>query len=72
MAYQMKHLGISKFIHLSEKYNLPRPIIIQNVYNLLNRVFDIASSEFLMHEKFSISSIFSLSRREINWKISKI
>ncbi len=63
--------GISKFIHLSEKYNLPRPIIIQNVYNLLNRVFDIASSEFLMHENFQLAAYSPLAGGRLTGKYLK-
>ena len=34
--------GIMKFIMTSEKYNLSKPISVQNGYNLINRVFDIS------------------------------
>jgi aryl-alcohol dehydrogenase-like predicted oxidoreductase len=42
--------GFSKFINTSERYNLPRPVSIQNSYNLLNRVFDMGNSEISIRE----------------------
>ncbi len=37
--------GAMEFLRLSEKYNLPRIVSIQNPYNLLNRSFEIGLSE---------------------------
>ena len=42
--------GLSKYLYISEKKSLPRPVTIQNGYNLINRTFDIANSEISMRE----------------------
>ncbi len=42
--------GLSKFLNTSENNNLPRPVTIQNGYNLINRTFDIANSEICIRE----------------------
>jgi len=43
--------GLMKFLEISKKMNLPRMMSIQNVYNLVNRVFDIANSEVAIREQ---------------------
>ncbi len=42
--------GIMKFIQLSKEKNLPRMMSVQNAYNLVNRIFDIANSEVAIRE----------------------
>ena len=39
-----------KFLEISKERNLPRMMSIQNVYSLVNRVFDIANSEVSIRE----------------------
>lgn len=46
--------GVSQFLKWSEKLNLPRIVSIQNPYNLLNRTFEIALSEFSHREKVGL------------------
>jgi len=43
--------GMMKFLQTSKDKKLPRMMSIQNVYNLVNRVFDTANSEVSIHEK---------------------
>ena len=43
--------GLMRFLFLAEKNNLPRPVSIQNPYNLLNRTFEIGLSEISVREK---------------------
>ena len=43
--------GIMKFLEIAKKINLPRMMSIQNVYSLVNRVFDIANSEVSIKEQ---------------------
>jgi aryl-alcohol dehydrogenase-like predicted oxidoreductase len=43
--------GIAQFLRAAEKLNLPRIVSIQNPYNLLNRTFEIALSEFAYRER---------------------
>ena len=43
--------GTMKFLEVSKQINLPRMMSIQNAYNLVNRVFDIANSEVSIKEQ---------------------
>ena len=43
--------GVMKFLQVAENKNLPRMVSIQNVYSLVNRVFDIANSEVAIREQ---------------------
>ena len=43
--------GTMKFLEVAKQINLPRMMSIQNPYNLVNRVFDIANSEVTMNEQ---------------------
>ena len=43
--------GVMRFLHLAEKYNLPRIVSIQNPYNLLNRTYEIGLAEISIREK---------------------
>jgi len=42
--------GMMKFLEISKEKNLPRMMSIQNVYSLVNRVYDIANSEVSIRE----------------------
>lgn len=42
--------GLMRFLSLAEKYNLPKPVSIQNPYNLLNRTFEVGLSEISIRE----------------------
>jgi aryl-alcohol dehydrogenase-like predicted oxidoreductase len=46
--------GVAQFLKAAEKFNLPRIVSIQNPYNLLNRTFEIALSEFAYREKVGL------------------
>jgi len=43
--------GLMRFLHLAEINGLPKPVSIQNPYNLLNRTFEIGLSEISIREK---------------------
>ena len=43
--------GAMKFLEIAKQINLPRMMSIQNAYNLVNRVFDIANSEVTINEQ---------------------
>ena len=59
---KIKHLGVSnenpygvmKYLHESEKHNLPRIVTIQNPYSLLNRLYEVGLSEIGMREKVGL------------------
>ncbi|MCE2570799.1 NADP(H)-dependent aldo-keto reductase [Motilimonas eburnea] len=42
--------GMSQYLRLAEKHNLPRIVTIQNPYNLLNRTFEQGLAEFAQRE----------------------
>ena len=60
--------GILKFLQISEKKNLPRVISVQNGYNLVNRVFDIANSEVSLRENCSLLAYSPLAGGRLSGK----
>ena len=60
--------GIMKFLSLCEKFNLPKPITTQNAYNLINRAYDIASSEISMRENFNLLAYSPLAGGRLTGK----
>lgn len=46
--------GVAQFMRAAEKFNLPRIVSIQNPYNLLNRTFEIALSEFAHRDQLGL------------------
>ncbi|KQQ57520.1 aldo/keto reductase [Pseudomonas sp. Leaf129] len=58
-AGKIRHVGLSnetpwgtmKFLGLADSGNLPRPVSIQNPYNLLNRTFDVGLAEVAIREQ---------------------
>ena len=42
--------GLAKFVATADKLGIPRPLTLQNAYNLLNRVFEIHLAESCFHE----------------------
>jgi aryl-alcohol dehydrogenase-like predicted oxidoreductase len=59
---KIKHIGVSnenpygvmRFLHESEKHNLPRIVSIQNPYSLLNRLFEVGLSEICIRENVGL------------------
>lgn len=59
---KIKHIGVSnenawgmmRFLEESKYQNLPRIKTIQNPYNLLNRLFEVASAEVSVHENVGL------------------
>ncbi len=56
---KIRHIGLSnetpwglmKFLSLSEKYNLPRVVSVQNPYSLLNRSYEVGMAEISIREE---------------------
>ena len=46
--------GVMSFLHLADKHELPRPISIQNPYNLLNRSYEVGLAEVSMRENIGL------------------
>ncbi len=60
--------GAMKYLQLSKQKNLPRMVSIQNAYNLVNRVFDIANSEVSIHEKCGLLAYSPLAGGRLSGK----
>jgi aryl-alcohol dehydrogenase-like predicted oxidoreductase len=61
-AGKARHVGLSnetpwgamRYLHLSERHGLPRPVSIQNPYSLLNRSFEIGLAEVAHREQLGL------------------
>ena len=60
--------GMLKFLQVAKEKNLPRMMTIQNVYNLVNRVFDIANSEVAIRENCGLLAYSPLAGGRITGK----
>ena len=60
--------GVMKFLQLSKEKNLPRMMTIQNVYSLVNRVFDVANSEVSIREKCGLLAYSPLAGGRLSGK----
>jgi len=60
--------GMMKFIEISKQKNLPRMMTIQNVYSLVNRVFDIANSEVSIRENCGLLAYSPLAGGRLSGK----
>ena len=60
--------GILKFLKLSETNKLPRIASVQNGYNLVNRIFDIANSEVSMRENCGLIAYSPLAGGRLSGK----
>ena len=57
-----------KFLQVAKEKNLPRMMSIQNVYSLVNRVFDIANSEVSIREKCGLLAYSPLAGGRLTGK----
>ena len=60
--------GVMKFLQVAENKNLPRMMSIQNVYSLVNRVFDIANSEVAIREQCGLLAYSPLAGGRLSGK----
>ncbi len=75
-AGKIRHIGVSnetswgikEYIDISTRYNLPRILSVQNGYNLINRVFDIANSEVSIRENCSLLAYSPLAGGRLTGK----
>tara|TARA_Y100000591_G_C21774701_1_gene667567 strand:+ start:102 stop:1154 length:1053 start_codon:yes stop_codon:yes gene_type:complete len=75
-AGKIRHVGLSnetpwgvmKFLQLSKERNLPRMVSIQNVYSLVNRVFDVANSEVSIRENCGLLAYSPLAGGRLSGK----
>ena len=60
--------GVMKFLQVAKEKNLPRMMSIQNVYSLVNRVFDIANSEVSISESCGLLAYSPLAGGRLSGK----
>ena len=60
--------GIMKFLEVSKEKNLPRMMSVQNVYSLVNRVYDIACSEVSISEQCGLLAYSPLAGGRLSGK----
>ncbi len=60
--------GVMKFLQLSKEINFPRMMSIQNVYSLVNRVFDIHNSEVSIRENCGLLAYSPLAGGRLSGK----
>ncbi len=60
--------GVMKFLQVAKEKKLPRMMSIQNVYNLVNRVFDIANSETSIREQCGLLAYSPLAGGRLSGK----
>tara|TARA_B100000029_G_C17598346_1_gene964946 strand:+ start:436 stop:1485 length:1050 start_codon:yes stop_codon:yes gene_type:complete len=60
--------GVMKFLEISSIKKLPRVMSIQNVYSLVNRVFDIANSEVSIRENCGLLAYSPLAGGRLTGK----
>ena len=60
--------GLMKFLQYSKEKNLPRIMSIQNVYSLVNRIFDVANSEVAIREKCGLLAYSPLAGGRLSGK----
>ena len=63
--------GVMKFLQIAKEKKLPRMMSIQNVYSLVNRVFDIANSEVSIREGCGLLAYSPLAGGRLSGKYIK-
>jgi aryl-alcohol dehydrogenase-like predicted oxidoreductase len=73
---KIRHIGLSnesawgtmRYLHLSEKHNLPRIASIQNPYSLLNRSFEVGLAEVAIRENCGLLAYSPLAMGVLSGK----
>ncbi|MEX1059731.1 MAG: aldo/keto reductase [Methyloceanibacter sp.] len=60
--------GVMSFLKASEQHGLPRPVSIQNAYNLVNRSFETGLSEIFYREQMSLLAYSPLGQGYLSGK----
>lgn len=60
--------GVMTFLKASEQHGLPRPVSIQNAYNLVNRSFETGLSEIFYREEMSLLAYSPLGQGYLSGK----
>lgn len=60
--------GVARYLHLAEAGRGPRPVSIQNAYNLLNRTFEIGLAEMALREHVGLLAYSPLAQGYLTGK----
>ena len=60
--------GLTQFLKLSEKFNLPRMMSVQNPYSLLNRTYEVGLAEISIREKSGLLAYSPLAAGYLSGK----
>ncbi len=60
--------GVMSFLKASEQHGLPRPVSIQNAFNLVNRTFEIGLSEVAHRERVGLLAYSPLGQGYLSGK----
>ena len=60
--------GLSSFLQAAEDFNLPKVVSVQNIYNLLSRVYEIGLSEFSYRDQISLLAYSPLAQGYLTGK----
>ena len=60
--------GVMSFLRASDQHGLPRPVSIQNAYNLVNRSFETGLSEIFYRERVSLLGYSPLGQGYLSGK----
>ena len=60
--------GLMTFLKLAELHGLPRPVSIQNAFNLVNRAYEVGLSEVTYEEQVSLLAYSSLGQGYLTGK----
>lgn len=60
--------GVMTFLKLAEKHGLPRPVSIQNAFNLVNRSYEVGLSEITYEEQVSLLAYSPLGQGYLTGK----
>lgn len=63
--------GVAEFCHLADKAGLPRPVSLQNAYNLLNRVYEYGLAEVGYREQVGLMAYSPLGFGMLTGKYQK-
>lgn len=73
---KIRHIGLSnesawgtmRFLHLAEKFNLPRVVSVQNPYSLLNRSYEVGLAEVSIRENCGLLAYSPLAMGMLSGK----
>src|SRR5665811_252730 len=60
--------GVMSFLRLAEQHGLPRPVSVQNAFNLVNRSYEIGLSEISFEEQVSLLAYSPLGQGYLTGK----